>query len=119
MTCDWHIIKVEKNNENNDSELKVTLKNEYDNTLYDYRYVDQVIIEYGTLPVTEIFDELKNESINYGEIDLNKMSNGEPAVNHIKLNENGKYYILQIGDSLVCRNIHAAVLDALRLCKDL
>ena len=119
MTCDWHVEKIEKNIHNEDSLLMVTLRNEYAEDLKEMRYVDQVIVEHGTLPVTEIFDSLRNDSINDGLIDTEEMVKGKSAVNHIKLNENGKYYILRIGDSLVCRNIHGAVLDALRLCKDL
>ena len=119
MTCDWHLEKVERNEHNDESELMVTFRNEYCEDLFDVRYVDQVVVEHGTLPVTEIFDELKDESINYGQVDLEKMVDGKSAVKHVSKNENGKYWILRVGDSLVCRNIHAAVLDALRLCKDL
>ena len=48
----------------------------------DVRYVDwQVVVEHGTLPVTEIFDELKDDhSINYGQVDLEKMVDGKSAV---------------------------------------
>ena len=34
-------------------------------------------------------------------------------------NPDGRYQLFRIGDAVAGRNIHAAVYDALRLCKDL
>ena len=119
MTCDWHVESVERNEINDDTELVVTLRNEYCDGLRETRFVDQVVVEHGTLPVTELFDELKTDSLNQGLIDQQEMVKGKSAVNHVRVNEDGKYHIVRVGDAMVCRNIHAAVLDALRICKDL
>jgi hypothetical protein len=34
-------------------------------------------------------------------------------------NPKGRYALFRIGDAVSSRNIHAAIYDALRLCKDL
>ena len=34
-------------------------------------------------------------------------------------NADGRYRLFRIGDAVAGRNIHAAIYDALRLCKDL
>jgi hypothetical protein len=34
-------------------------------------------------------------------------------------NPAGQYQLFRIGDAVASRNIHAAIYDALRLCKDL
>ena len=41
---------------------------------------------------------------------------GEPQ--QTERNPDGKYRLYRIGDAVSSRNIHAAVYDALRLCKD-
>ncbi len=36
-----------------------------------------------------------------------------------KRNPDGQYYLARIGDAVASRNIHAALFDALRVCKGL
>lgn len=117
MTVDYEIEKVILNKKNDKSKYIVYIKNNYTDKI-EQRYVDQIIIEYGTLPVNDLFHELKHDSINNGEIDVNELVNGKNPFLNIKKNTNGKYYLVRVGDAMVSRNIHAAVFDALRYCKD-
>lgn len=81
------------------------------------RLVDHVIVECGTLPRDALYMELKEGSTNHGQTDLPTLLQGrtQPAVEGLK---NGEYALFRIGDAVAGRNIHAALYDALRLCKD-
>ena len=81
------------------------------------RVVDQVVVEHGTLPVDDLYHELKPLSVNRGEIDLRALLGGAPQT--LVRNPDGAFRLFRIGDAVSSRNIHAAVYDALRLAKDL
>jgi 2,4-dienoyl-CoA reductase-like NADH-dependent reductase (Old Yellow Enzyme family) len=81
------------------------------------REVDQVIVEHGTLPLDEIYFELKPGSSNGGEMDYDALIAGRPQT--VVRNPDGAYQLFRIGDAVASRNIHAAVYDAIRLVKDL
>ncbi len=83
----------------------------------DRRAVDQVIVEHGTLPLADLYFDLKQGSRNRGEIDYPALIEGRPQT--IESNPEGSYLLFRIGDAVSSRNIHAAVYDALRLCKDM
>jgi NADPH-dependent 2,4-dienoyl-CoA reductase/sulfur reductase-like enzyme len=80
------------------------------------RLVDQVVVEHGTLPLDELYFELRENSINRGEVDYRALLRGEPQTR--TPNPLGSYRLYRIGDAVSSRNIHAAIYDALRLCKD-
>jgi hypothetical protein len=73
-----------------------------------------VVSDNGTLPVDDLYFDLKPGSINLGEVDQRALLGGKPQeqVN----NPDGTYQLFRIGDSVTSRNIHAAIYDALRLC---
>ncbi len=71
----------------------------------------QVIIEHGTMPVTDLFDGLRRLSINDGVTDIEAMS-GRSV---LRPRPEGGFELHRIGDALVSRSVHAAILDALRL----
>ena len=81
------------------------------------RVVDGVILENGTEPLTELFDDLKNQSSNLGSIDNQALLETQPQ--SLLLNESGKYQLFRIGDAMSSRDIHSAMLDAYRLCVSL
>lgn len=81
------------------------------------RTVDQIVVEHGTLPVTELYDQLKPLSINLGEVDHDALLAGRPQT--VVRNPDGRFRLFRIGDAVAGRNVHAAVYDALRLAKDL
>ena len=79
------------------------------------RVVDRVVVEHGTLPVADLFFALKGKSVNRGQIDLDALVRGEPQ----PWPGGEGFALYRIGDATAGRNIHAAIYDALRLCKDL
>ncbi|MGF2685623.1 dimethylglycine demethylation protein DgcA [Marinobacter sp. DUT-3] len=92
------------------------LENEYTGQKEE-RVVDQVVIENGTRPNEALYYELKDGSINKGQIDVETLfaCDAQPV-----LKEADKGMILwRLGDCVSQRNTHAAIYDALRLCKDL
>ena len=83
----------------------------------EQREVDQVIGDCGTLPNDGLYFELKPGSTNLGEVDLQAMADARPQ--DLCANPDGAYRLFRVGDAWTSRNIHAAMLDSLRLCKDL
>ncbi|MFE7275501.1 FAD-dependent oxidoreductase [Streptomyces sp. NPDC057623] len=79
------------------------------------RTVDAVVAEMGTDPVQELYDELLGSSTNAGAVDLADLLARRPqSVTH---DENGSFQLFRIGDAVASRNVHAAMLDAARLCR--
>ena len=83
----------------------------------DEREYDQVVVNYGTLPLDELYFDLKPLSSNEGAVDQDALIAGE--VQTIKRNDTGTFQLFRIGDAVSARNTHAAIYDALRLVKDL
>jgi 2,4-dienoyl-CoA reductase-like NADH-dependent reductase (Old Yellow Enzyme family) len=81
------------------------------------RLVDQVVVEHGTLPLDELYHELRPGSVNLGAVDHAALLTGRPQT--VVSNPEGAYRLLRIGDAVASRNIHAAVFDGLRYAKDL
>ena len=90
-----------------------TIYNEYTDQSIQRR-VDQVVSDNGTLPVDELYFDLKSGSTNLGEVDQSALLTGAPQ-NQVN-NPDGAYQLFRVGDSVTSRNIHAAIYDALRLC---
>ncbi|ORE91309.1 NADH:flavin oxidoreductase [Aurantimonas sp. 22II-16-19i] len=84
------------------------------------RVVDSVVVDYGTLPVDGLHFALKDRAKNRGLTDDHAIVAGAPQPCEINgaAAEPG-YTLYRIGDAVAGRNIHAAIYDALRLCKDL
>jgi 2,4-dienoyl-CoA reductase-like NADH-dependent reductase (Old Yellow Enzyme family) len=78
------------------------------------RVVDVVVVEHGTSPVAELFHALTPLSANLGQIDVPDLLAGRPQP--AGANPDGRFALYRVGDAVAGRNIHAAVLDALRLC---
>lgn len=78
------------------------------------RLVDQVVVEHGTLPMDDLYFELKPESRNLGAVDNQAFMAGKPQ--EVWDNPDGSFQLFRIGDAVASRNIHAAIYDALRLC---
>jgi len=81
------------------------------------RRVDQVIVNHGTIPLDDLYYELKPFSSNLGAVDYDALINGRPQ--RVGRNPNGTFQLFRIGDAVAARNTHAAIFDALRLVKDL
>ncbi|MEI4263763.1 NADH:flavin oxidoreductase [Roseovarius sp. D0-M9] len=73
--------------------------------------VDQVIVDMGTLPDSEMFAELRGASCNDGVTDLDAL-----IANNAQPRSGAGFELHRIGDAQASRNVHAAIYDAYRLC---
>ncbi|MDM9620536.1 NADH:flavin oxidoreductase [Rhizobium sp. S96] len=81
------------------------------------RVVDQIVINHGTIPLDELYFELKPLSRNLGETSYDELLAGQAQ--SVVRNEQGKFQLFRIGDAVAARNTHAAIYDGLRIAKDL
>jgi 2,4-dienoyl-CoA reductase-like NADH-dependent reductase (Old Yellow Enzyme family)/thioredoxin reductase len=96
--------------------LTATIGTDYSDHTYEVE-VDQVVVNYGTLPLDELYFDLKPLASNAGEVDYDALIAGNPQT--AMRNENGTFQLFRIGDAVSARNTHAAIYDALRLVKDI
>ncbi|QTO00219.1 NADH:flavin oxidoreductase [Brucella sp. 458] len=81
------------------------------------RMVDQIVVNHGTIPLDELYFELKPLSSNGGETSYEQLLAGRPQ--SVVRNPDGKFQLFRIGDAVAARNTHAAIYDGLRLAKDI
>jgi hypothetical protein len=81
------------------------------------RIVDQVVINHGTVPLDDLYFELRPGSRNLGEVSHDQLIAGRRQ--SVVRNPEGGYQLFRIGDAVAARNTHAAIYDALRLMKDI
>ena len=81
------------------------------------RTVDHIVVEHGTTPIDELYHNLKSNARNHGQLDHKAMVAGQTPF--AITNPAGTYDLARLGDAISSRNIHAAVYDALRICKDI
>jgi len=98
------------------NQLKATIGTDYSDLRQPALY-DQVVVNYGTLPMDDLYFDLKPHSSNSGAVDYDALINGEAQT--INRNSDGKFQLFRIGDAVAARNTHAAIYDALRLMKDI
>ncbi|HEY7009597.1 MAG TPA: FAD-dependent oxidoreductase [Jatrophihabitantaceae bacterium] len=92
--------------------LVAVLHNEYTGEQVE-RIADQVVVEHGTVPNDDVYTQLKADSCNGGELDLEAFSHVQPQT--LVSNPDGRYRLIRIGDAIESRNIHAAIFDARRV----
>ncbi|MDW6021516.1 NAD-binding protein [Mesorhizobium sp. BAC0120] len=71
----------------------------------------QIIVEHGTIPVSELFDELRPMSVNDGVTEIETQIGPAP----LRPRPPSGFELHRIGDAISSRSVHAAMLDALRL----
>jgi 2,4-dienoyl-CoA reductase-like NADH-dependent reductase (Old Yellow Enzyme family) len=98
------------------NKLVAHLYNPY-NKSWQERLVDQVVVEHGTLPMDDLYFALKPQSSNLGELDLTALIEGRPQ--SLVNDPQGRFQLFRVGDAVASRNIHAAIYESLRICKDL
>jgi 2,4-dienoyl-CoA reductase-like NADH-dependent reductase (Old Yellow Enzyme family)/thioredoxin reductase len=98
------------------NKLRATIGTDYSD-LSDQTEYDQVVLNYGTLPLDDLYFELKPLSSNGGAVDQAALITGAPQT--LTRNPDGAFQLFRIGDAVSARNTHAAIYDALRLVKDL
>lgn len=112
MTVARRLLGVARNG----NVLTATIGTDYSDHSHQADY-DQVVVNYGTLPLDELYHDLKPLSRNGGAVDHDALINGQPQT--VVRNPEGQFQLFRIGDAVSARNTHAAIYDALRLVKDL
>lgn len=98
------------------NKLTAVIGTDYSDHSYEKQY-DQIVLNYGTLPLDDLYFDLKPHSRNGGAVDHEALINGVPQT--IIRNADGAFLLFRIGDAVSARNTHAAIYDALRLVKDI
>ena len=91
--------------------LAVTLRNTLSGA-EEIALVDHVVTECGLTANADVYDALVPVSSNLGAVDQASLIAG--AAEYPRQNDQGAFAITRIGDAIAARNIHAALLDAMR-----
>ena len=96
------------------NQLSVTFANELTATKHT-QTTSQLIVEHGTVPSDQLYEDLRALSINDGVTDIPALLAGtpQPCDAHIAPDE---FALYRIGDAVASRDVAAAMFDALRLC---
>jgi len=94
--------------------LVATFRHELTGELVEMR-APQIVVENGTTPIVETFEALRAGSINDGITDIDALLDGEPQ--RPTPPGDGAFELHRIGDAVTSRSVHAAIYDALRLCR--
>ena len=90
--------------------LQAVMRNELSDETVKFE-ADQIVVERGTSPVTEVFDALREQSFNHGVTDIKTLLEFKPQPDL----DNDGFALFRIGDAVSSRSLHAALLDAYRL----
>jgi len=93
-----------------DRQTRVTVRNIHTAESSEY-FVDHLVVEAGTLPNDELFYALKDQSANNGNLNLDLLVKGLAQPEY-----GSGFHLYRVGDVMGSRDIHCAMLDALRLC---
>lgn len=96
--------------------LKAVIGSDYGGVRKERLY-DQIVVNHGTVPLDDLYFDLKPLSTNLGEVSYEDLVAGRPQA--IDRNPDGGFQLFRIGDAVSARNTHAAIYDALRLVKDI
>ncbi len=96
--------------------LSARIGTDYSKLVTEGHY-DQVVVNYGTMPMADLYFDLKPLSSNGGAVDYDALIAGLPQ--RTTRNPDGRFQLFRIGDAVSARNTHAAIYDALRLVKDI
>ncbi|MBZ9566244.1 dimethylglycine demethylation protein DgcA [Modicisalibacter tunisiensis] len=115
MTSDLALHKVYREGDS----LVAVLENEYTGA-QEERVVDQVVVENGVRPDEALYYALKEQSRNKGQVDLEALYaiQPQPALATLDDDPDAGFVLFRLGDCTAPRNTHAAIYDALRICKD-
>ncbi len=92
--------------------LVAVLRSDYADGWRDERRVDQIVVEHGTVPLDDLYFELKPLSKNHGAVDYDGLADGGET--YRQTNSEGLFTLFRIGDAIAARNIHAAIYDGVR-----
>ena len=112
FTVTYRLDAVEKK----DNGLLARIGSDYGG-IAQQRDVDQIVVNHGTIPLDDLYFDLKPGSSNRGAVNHDALLAGLPQT--LNANPDGTYQLVRIRDAVAARNTHAAIYDALRLAKDL
>ena len=98
------------------NELVAVVGSDYGDVRKERKF-DQIVVNHGTVPMDDLYFQLKPLSRNRGAVDYDDLIAGR--VQRKAANSSGAFELFRIGDAVSARNTHAAIYDALRLVKDL
>jgi NADPH-dependent 2,4-dienoyl-CoA reductase/sulfur reductase-like enzyme len=110
FTVTFRLLSVERT----ETGLKAVVGSDYGGVRKE-RVVDQVVVNHGTLPLEDLYFDLKPHSSNLGAVDYGQLIAGQAQT--VVSNPGGSFALFRIGDAVAARNTHAAVLDGLRLAR--
>jgi hypothetical protein len=112
VTPDFRLVDVSRSG----NKLKARFSSDYGGHITE-KLVDHIVIEHGTVPVDELYQELCSKSINDGVTDITSMiDNQKQPYTNSKIES---FNLYRVGDAVASRNIHAAIFDSRRLCQNL
>ncbi|GAW33171.1 putative N-methylproline demethylase [Roseovarius sp. A-2] len=112
MTVARRLLRAERAG----NRLRATIGTDYSDHSYT-REFDQIVVNHGTLPLDDLYFDLRPLSRNLGAVDHEALLAGQPQT--LAPNPEGNFQLFRIGDAVSARNTHAAIHDALRLVKDI
>ncbi len=112
FTVTYRLTKVLRDG----NKLKAVIDSDY-MALGKEKEFDQIVVNHGTIPMDDLYFDLKPLSSNLGAVDQEALLAGRPQA--MASNPNGVFQLFRIGDAVSARNTHAAIYDALRLVKDI
>ncbi|MBB4581767.1 hypothetical protein GGE45_004120 [Rhizobium aethiopicum] len=112
FTVTYRLEAVEKSG----NQLVAHIGSDYGGIARQHSY-DQIVVNHGTIPLDELYFELKPHSSNLGEVSHDQLLQGQQQ--SVIRNPEGKFQLFRIGDAVAARNTHAAVYDGLRIAKDI
>jgi 2,4-dienoyl-CoA reductase-like NADH-dependent reductase (Old Yellow Enzyme family)/thioredoxin reductase len=104
------------------AQIVARLRHEYSDRVEEL-ITDAVVVDFGTAPNDEVYFALKPRSSNHGATDLDAWVRGRPQPNSGAGSEPAStgdeagpnFALYRIGDAVASRNVHAAVLEGLRV----
>jgi hypothetical protein len=114
FTVTYRLTSVERDG----NRLKAVIGSDY-MPLAKTRHFDQIVINHGTLPLDELYFELRPQSSNLGQVDYDAFIAGKPQTLNGGPADGQGFQLFRIGDAIAARNTHAAIYDALRLVKEI
>jgi 2,4-dienoyl-CoA reductase-like NADH-dependent reductase (Old Yellow Enzyme family)/thioredoxin reductase len=77
---------------------------------------DTVLVEHGTVPTGELYEELRARAVNDGVTDVDALAAGrtQPFLPSAE-----GFVLHRIGDAVASRDVYAAIFDAYRLCREI
>jgi 2,4-dienoyl-CoA reductase-like NADH-dependent reductase (Old Yellow Enzyme family) len=112
MLFDHELARVERRG----NRVVATFRNLATESLIE-READQILVEHGVRPVDDLYHALRPHSANDGVTDIEALLAIAPQP--LTLRPDRRMELHRIGDCVASRNVHAATLDALRLCRAL